>query len=144
SRSSGASCCSITSPSTSPVVVRAVRSISVRYRLSSPTRYCASRVDAPSSTSRSPVANGSSVPACPARAPVRSRSRLTTAKDDGPAGLSARTSPDGLSALGGMRRDERRADELDDLLDRLRAREAGRLAMAAAPALPRDRGDVDL
>src|SRR5207247_7721853 len=41
---------------------------------------------------------------CPARAPVRSRSRLTTANDDGPAGLSTRTNPVGLSARGGISR----------------------------------------
>src|SRR4029077_1183114 len=102
------------------------------------------RVDAPSRTSRRPVAKGSRVPACPARAPVPSRSRLTTANDDGPAGLSTRTRPDGLRARGGMGRGERGADELDDLVDRLGAREARGLAVPGGAALPRARGHREL
>src|SRR5262249_218292 len=85
-----------------PVAVRDVRSISVTYRLSRPTRYCASRVEAPRRTSRSPVANGSSVPVWPARAPVRFRNSRTIANDEGPAGLSTSTIPDGRSARGGI------------------------------------------
>src|SRR5206468_1437901 len=39
---------------------------------------------------------------------------------------------------------ERAADEVDDLVDRLLAREPRRLTVAAAALLPGDRGDVDL
>src|SRR5207249_549442 len=91
-----------------------------------------------------PVANGSSVPACPARARVRSRRRLTIANDDCPAGLSTRTSPVGLSARGGTGPGELPADELNELLDRLVAREAGRLRVPTASTLARDRRDVEL
>ena len=50
-------------PSGSPVAVRLVRSISVRYRLSRPTRHGVSLVALPDNSSRSPVAKGLSVPA---------------------------------------------------------------------------------
>src|SRR6185437_5913632 len=129
-----------TSPSGSPVDVRAPRSTSVTYRLSRPTSHGASLVAAPESTSRRPVANGSSVPAWPVRARVRRRIAAITWNDDGPAGLSTRKSPDGSSARGGI--GELAADELDDLLDRLVAREAGRASMPAAAPLAGDRGDV--
>ena len=77
----------------SPVLVRAVRSISVSYRFASPTKRGWSRVDAPDSSSRSPVANGSSVPAWPVRALVFRRVAATMANDVGPAGLSTRMIP---------------------------------------------------
>src|SRR3954449_2447558 len=97
----------------------------------------------PDNNSSNPVAKGSRVPAWPVRAPVRRRSSATSAKDDGPAGLSARTMPAGLSPLGGTS-DELLPDELGDLADRRVARESGCLPVAAAPAGARDRGDVDL
>src|SRR5207249_2166174 len=121
---------------------RAVRSTSVRYRLSKPTKHDASLVALPDNTSRSPVAKGSSVPACPVRAPVRRRISATIANEDGPAGLSTSTRPFGLSARGGTL--ELAVDELGDLLDRGVAREARSLAMAAARGFARDRGDVQL
>src|SRR5437868_8579593 len=97
-----------------------------------------SLVAPPDNRTSNPVANGSSVPACPVRAPVRRRNSATSANDDGPAGLSTRTTPTGLSARGGIRGlrrgciDERTTDELDDLVDRLLARETRRLWMPAA------------
>src|SRR5581483_5915035 len=137
----GGSRSSKSTPSRSPVDVRAVRSTSVTYRLSRPTSHGASLVAAPDNTSRSPVANVSSVPAWPVRAPVRRRIPAITWNDDGPAGLSTRISPAGLSPRGGI--GELGADELDDLVDRLVAGEAGRPLVAAPVPLPGDRGDVE-
>src|SRR5262245_20833362 len=141
SPSSGRSCSSSTDPSRSPVSVTVRRSTSVRYRLSSPTKHEASLVALPDNTSNSPVANGSSVPACPVRAPVRRRTSATTAKEDGPSGLSIRKIPLGSSARGGTKL---AVDELGDLLDRRVAGKPGRLAVTAAVRLARDRGDVEL
>src|SRR4051794_12662344 len=62
------------------------------------------RVAEPTSTSRRPVANGSSVPACPTLclSPVRSRSsrrtRATTSCDVIPAGFAYRITPDCVTA----------------------------------------------
>src|SRR5919201_3777250 len=142
SAASGGSRRSSTSPSGSPVLVSAVRSTSVRYRLFSPTNHEASLVALPDNTSSSPVANGSSVPAWPVRAPVRRRICATIANEDGPAGLSTSTSPLGLSARGGTR--ELAVDEVRDLFDRGVAREPGRLPVPAACRLQCERGDVDL
>src|SRR5436190_836147 len=172
--------------------------MSVRYRLSRPTKHEASLVAAPDNKSSKPVANGSSVPAWPVRAPVRRRTPATMAKEDGPAGLSTRIRPRGLRALftrkhcapeprsatpgsvlgrtridlirllpassppaaertsqtrphheksscaRGGTREELALDELGDLLDRIVAREAGRLPVTAATRLPRNRRDVEL
>src|SRR4029450_3563298 len=109
--------------------------------LSSPTKHEASLVAAPDNTINNPVANGSSVPAWPVRAPVRPRTAATTADEDGPSGLSIRKSPLGLSARGGT---ELAVDEVGDLLDRGVAREPGRLPVATAARLPRDCGGVEL
>src|SRR5262245_60914714 len=164
SAASGGSRRSTISPSRSPVDVRAVRSTSVVYRLSNPTKHEASLVARPDNMTSRPVANGSSVPAWPVRAPVRRRSCATIANDDGPAGLSHSTIPVGSSPRGGIatpaacgsrrvcsplrgrsgRRDELAHDDLGDLLDRLLAREPGRLPVAPAAEQPRDRRDVEL
>src|SRR4029077_18177322 len=142
SSSPGGTWCSTTSPSGSPVDVRHERSISVRYRLSSPTRHGASLVVLPDNRRRSPVANGSSVPAWPVRAPVILRICATTAKDDGPLGLSTSATPAGSSARGGTLREEALADLLDDLLQGKVRGESGGLSMSPAPEDPRDRRDV--
>src|SRR5713226_2792709 len=65
----------------------------------------------------------------------------TIANEDGPAGLSTRTIPAGLSARGGK---ELPAHEVRDLLDRRLAREAGGLAVPAAARLAGDRRHVEL
>ena len=85
---------------------------------------------------------------CPVRAPVARRSPATIANDDGPGGLSASTTPTGLGARGGIPasrggRHVGGSDEVGDLRERLVAREAGGLAVTAAAAAARDRGDVD-
>src|SRR6185312_3621138 len=68
----------------------------------------------------------------------------TIANDDGPAGLSTSATPAGSSARGGTLGQEPLADELHDLVDRLLAREARRLPVAAAAEDPRDRRHVQL
>src|SRR5215510_9548064 len=141
SSSAGGSRSSTSAPSRSPVSVTDRRSTSVTYRLSSPTKDGANFVDLPDSTSSSPVANGSSVPAWPVRAPVRRRTSATTANDDGPSGLSIRNSPLGSSARGGTKL---AVDEVGDLLDGVVAREARGLPVATAAGLARDRRDVEL
>src|SRR6476660_1204917 len=143
SSSAGASKRSTTSPSRSPVDVRELRSRSVTYRLSRPTKHEASLVADPDNTSSNPVAKGSRVPAWPVRAPVRRRTEATIAKEDGPAGLSTRNSPLGLRPRGGTR-EKLAPDELGDLFNRVVAREARRLAMSPAAGLPGDRGNVEL
>src|SRR3954453_14076307 len=94
--------------------------------------------------SSSPVANGSSVPACPVFAPVTRRICATIANDDGPAGLSTSATPDGSRARGGTLREESLADGLGDLVERLLGREAGGLAVAAAAEAPGDHRHVEL
>src|SRR5712692_8520065 len=105
-----------------------------------------SLVAPPDNRTSSPVANGSSMTAWPVRAPVLRRSSATSANDDGPAGLSTRTIPTGLRARGGisaiLRVDcsrELPVYEGNDLLEGLLAREPGRLTVASAARLPRDR-----
>src|SRR5438552_9513477 len=137
----GGSFSATTAPSGSPVAVRAVRSTSVTYRLSSPTKHEASLVALPDNKSNNPVAKGSRVPAWPVRATVRARRRATIANGEGPAGLSTRTIPVGSSARGGKKL---AAHEVCDLLDRRLTREAGRLAVPSPAGLPRDRRDVEL
>src|SRR5437764_4538648 len=131
---------SITSPSGSPVEVRAVRSTSVTYRLSRPTKHDASLVASPDNNRSKPVAKGSSVPAWPVRAPVRRRTSATIANDDGPAGLSTRITPEGLRPRGG----KLPPHEVGDLLDRPLAREPGSLAVPPAARFARDRRHVEL
>src|SRR3954451_2944458 len=135
---------STTSPSGSPVEVGPVRSISVRYRLSRPTRDVASLVALPANSSSSPVANGSSVPACPVRAPVTLRICATTANEDGPRGLSTSATPAGSSARGGTLLEEAFADLLDGLCQRLIGGEAGGLTVSAPAEPTGDHRDVEL
>src|SRR3954463_6081972 len=94
--------------------------------------------------SSSPVANGSSVPAWPVRAPVTRRICATIANDDGPAGLSTSAMPAGSRARGGTLRDEAPANELRDLLDGQLAREPCRLPVPAAAELAGDHRNVEL
>src|SRR3954454_17789132 len=82
--------------------------------------------------SSSPVANGSSVPACPVFAPVTRRICATIANDDGPAGLSTSATPAGSSARDGTLVQEGLADDLGDVLDRFLARGAGSLPISPA------------
>src|SRR2546428_13960500 len=89
-----------------------------------PAKHEAILVAEPDNKSNSPVAKGSRVPAWPVRAPVRRRRSETSAKEDGPAGLSTRTMPAGLSARGGQ---ELSAHEVPGLLDLPPAREDPRL-----------------
>src|SRR5438477_12285538 len=94
-----------------------------------------SLVAAPDRSTSSPVAKGSSVPACPVLARVRRLSAATSANEEGPAGLSTSATPTGLSARGTMprRRDhELPAQEVDEVADRPFRREAGRLTVPAA------------
>src|SRR5215210_8814581 len=116
-----------------------------------PTKHGASLVAPPDNKSNKPVAKGSRVPAWPVRARVRRRSAATIANDDGPAGLSARTIPTGLSARGGIgttcvrsgerlaggRPHERAVEELDDLRQLVLARESRGLPVASAAGATR-------
>src|SRR5690348_6525720 len=91
-----------------------------------------------------PVAKGSSVPAWPVRAPVTLRIWATTAKDEGPPGLSTSATPAGSSARGGTLGEEAFADLLDDLPQRQSCGEASGLAMAASAEPARDCRYVEL
>src|SRR5882672_8612829 len=77
--------------------------MSATYVLGSFSANSASRVADSNRMGRTPVARGSSVPACPTRcAPVSRRRRLTTAKEVSPAALSTLRTPvenGGKSAL---------------------------------------------
>src|SRR6185436_9025418 len=101
------------------------------------------RVARPTSTSSSPVANGSSVPAWPTFVPFPSRRRTcaTTSCEVTPAGLSKRMTPSTGRSL--ELRGNLLAQERHQLVPRQRRREAGRLAVAAAALGAGDRGDVD-
>ena len=72
---------------------------------------------------------------------MRLRTPATTAKEDGPAGLSIRKTPLGLRARGGT---ELAVDEVGDLLDGSVARKPRRLAVATPARLPGDRRHVEL
>src|SRR3954469_20373192 len=105
---------------------------------------CARRAR-PTSTSRRPVANGSSVPACPAlRTPRPRRVASVRSCEVLPAGLSTRTSPSTerrrYLQLGG----DLLAQEGDELVVGQLGREARGAPVAAAAARPRDRRDIDV
>src|SRR4051794_9085047 len=96
------------------------------------------RVPRPTPMISSPVANGSSVPACPTLTPFPSRRRIwaTTSCEVMPAGLSTSSIP---SELGG----KLLTDELDELVELEVRGEPGGAAMAAAAERPRDHRRVD-
>src|SRR5689334_16203455 len=84
-----------------------------------------SRVARPSSTTRSPVAKGSRVPACPARdALVARRTIATTSCDVRPAGLSTSASPQTSAVRVSIRRHLAVLDLREERLDASRARHA--------------------
>ena len=83
-----------TSPSASSVPSHCPSRIVAVYALSVRTRWCSNRVAAPTPSTSTPVAIGSSVPAWPTRRVRASRRiRATTSCDVSPAGLSTTTSP---------------------------------------------------
>src|SRR5919204_2914773 len=101
------------------------------------------RVAGPTRTSMSPVANGSSVPACPTFPPRSRRTRATTSWEVGPAALSARRTPGGGGcglAAGGELGTKRG--------DQLRIGQVGRKPrgppVASAAVAARDRAHVDV
>src|SRR5215468_4450751 len=84
----------MTLPSASQVSVAWPSLIVARYSFSVRARCPSSRVALPTPTTSTPVASGSSVPACPTRlVPVRRRSFATTSWEVHPAGLSMMSSP---------------------------------------------------
>src|SRR4051812_4970767 len=130
------------SPSGSPVVETAPSRATVTYVFGSAMRNRCARRARPTSTSSSPVANGSSVPAWPAlRTPSARRVASVRSCDVLPAGLSTRTRPSTLRTLqlGG----DLLAQERDELVVRELGREAGRAPVTAAAPPPRDGRHVD-
>src|SRR5690606_38327989 len=109
-------------------------------------RACSRVAGRPTRTISSPVANGSSVPACPTRlTPSSRRTRATMSWDVGPVGLSARTTAPSLARsrvgsakLGG----DSFPEELDELGVRKVGAEAGGAPLPAAAVLAGDRRDV--
>src|SRR5262245_54092507 len=131
---------SVNAPSLSPVVeVQPSRAVAT-YVFGSGKRYRWSLVALPSSTIRSPVANGSSVPACPTFPPRSRRTRSTRSCEVIPAGLSQIRMP---AAAGS----ELLADLLTQQLDQLGVSEVGRETrrplVPAAAVLASDRRDID-
>src|SRR5687768_10507670 len=111
-------------PAASSVSVSTPNWIRASYTFGSPSRYGRSRVVRPVSSTRSPVANGSSVPACPMRrSPNERRAMATTSCDVIPAGLSTSTSPSVEGLLVGG--DAAITDLLEKCLDASRSRDAG-------------------
>src|SRR3954462_12228661 len=126
-------------PCASAVSVANPKRTVASYDLALPLRNCASRVALPRTSSRTPVAIGSSVPVWPIRFSRRARRiRATTSCDVGPAGLSTTSRPsiDGVLDLC----DER----LLQLLERPADRTTGRVLVPRAAVLLRDRVDVDV
>src|SRR5205823_8298393 len=93
-RSGGSTPVQTISPSGSPVLDTAPSRATATYDFGSAMRKRCTRVARPTSTSSSPVANGSSVPAWPVRLrPSDRRTRATTSCEVVPGGLSARMRP---------------------------------------------------
>src|SRR3954470_751429 len=87
---------SVTRPSASSVSLRAPNRTTVRYVLGILWTYSIPRVAAPTQTTRTPVASGSSVPACPTLVPRSGpTTRLTTSREVRPAGLFRFSPPPG-------------------------------------------------
>src|SRR4051794_13360962 len=103
------------------------------------------RVARPRSTSSTPVANGSSVPAWPTfvARPCSRRTAATTSCDVFPAGLSTRRSPSGTRERGELGGDGFAQEGADLVLVHVR-REARGLAVPATAGGAGHRGDVDL
>src|SRR3954469_24277200 len=145
SGSGGSTPVSTISPSGSPVVETAPSRATVTYVFGSAMRKRCARRARPTSTSSRPVANGSSVPACPALRTARAR-RVASVRSCEvlPAGLSTRTSPSTEGRrylqLGG----DLLAQERDELVLGELGGEAGRAAMAAAAAGAGDGRHVDV
>src|SRR5574342_1378109 len=96
---------SVTRPSASSVSVDAPNATSAWYSLSPSASHCCSLSASPRHTASTPVASGSRVPAWPAEAtPSRRRTRCTTWKLVGPAGLSMTRTPSAMEASGARRR----------------------------------------
>src|SRR5690349_7983060 len=106
-----------------------------------------SRVARPSPTSSTPVASGSSVPACPTRrCPYSFRMRATTSCDVCAAGLSTTTSPSCKATTltpGRAAPSECGEDALHDDVGGVVAGEAGCEAVAAAAFVLSDAAHVD-
>src|SRR5919106_482612 len=102
------------------------------------------RVALPTRTRSRPVANGSSVPACPTFVPRGSdrRTSATTSCEVTPAGLARSRTPEGTKSVGQLLADEL-AQPLHELRVRQRSREARSLRVPAAPELAGDAGHVD-
>src|SRR5215217_2506806 len=92
----------VTAPSASSVTVEMPSRMVASYAFFVNARYPSKRVALPIPTTRTPVAIGSSVPACPTfRVPASRRILATTWWEVQPAGLSRTTTPDcGSSGLG--------------------------------------------
>jgi len=105
SSSCGTGCVATISPSRSYVSVVVPSWIFARYTLSDAIRYSLTRVAWPTHTSSTPVANGSSVPACPTRLILRTRRiQATTSCEVQPCGLSMFRMPFTFVSIGDLYR----------------------------------------
>ncbi len=137
----------VASPSASSVVVSTPRRAEPSYVFGSPPRNRSSRVARPTPRMSSPVAMGSSVPACPTlRVPSVRRTTSTTSCDVIPPGLSTSSRPSGFTSQGrNRRRCSQRGDQPRDRARRAVLRGvAGRQPVSAAAEGGGDRGQVVL